>query len=67
MTPERFVRGVAGGIITLSAALAAFHNPLWLLLTAFVGVSLFQSAFTDACPGLFIARKLFGKDGAAPE
>lgn len=46
---EAIVRAIAGTMILLSAALAAFVSPWWLLLTAFVGANLLQSAFTGWC------------------
>jgi hypothetical protein len=33
-------------------------NPAWFLFTAFVGLNLFQSAFTNWCPMMTILRKL---------
>jgi hypothetical protein len=39
-------------------------SPYWYLFTAFVGVNLFQSAFTDWCPMMTILRKLGAKDVA---
>lgn len=50
MSIERILRGIAGFFVMLSAALAAAHSPYWLLFTGFVGINLFQSAFTDWCP-----------------
>ena len=46
---EARVRAVAGILVLLSAGLAAFVSPWWLLLTAFVGANLVQSAFTNWC------------------
>jgi hypothetical protein len=47
---ERIVRAVAGTIVLVSIALAYFININWLWLGVFVGVNLFQSAFTKFCP-----------------
>ncbi|MBI1781257.1 MAG: DUF2892 domain-containing protein [Sphingobacteriales bacterium] len=47
---ERIVRAVAGTIVLTSIVLAYLVNIKWLLLTAFVGVNLFQSSFTRFCP-----------------
>jgi hypothetical protein len=33
-------------------------NPNWLFLTAFVGLNLLQSAFTNWCPLLVLLKKL---------
>ncbi len=51
---ERTLRGIAGLFILLSLILAHFFSPLWLWFTAFVGANLFQSAFTNWCPMVWI-------------
>ncbi len=57
MTIDRCLRGIAGSFILVSVALAHNHSPYWLLFTAFVGVNLLQSCFTDWCPMMwFLAR-----------
>ncbi|MFZ9855388.1 MAG: YgaP family membrane protein [Limisphaerales bacterium] len=58
MTTENAIRILAGTMILTSLALAHFVSPMWLLLTAFVGVNLIQSAFTGFCPAETILRKL---------
>ena len=58
MTVERSLRGIAGSFILLSVLLARYHSPYWLLFTAFVGLNLFQSAFTDWCPMMTILKKM---------
>lgn len=65
MTIERAVLAFAGAVILLSLALAHFVSPGWLWLTAFVGLNLFQSAFTGFCPLAIILRKLGLKPGCA--
>ncbi len=62
MTVNRLLRMIAGFFIVLSVALAHLHSPYWLFFTAFVGINLFQSAFTDWCPMMTILRKLGVKD-----
>lgn len=47
---ERIVRAVAGAMVLTSIALAYTVNINWLWLGVFVGVNLFQSAFTRFCP-----------------
>ena len=61
MTVEKALRGIAGSFILLSVLLARYHSPYWLLFTAFVGLNLFQSAFTDWCPMMTILKKLGAK------
>ena len=65
MKIESFIRALAGTVILLSLALAHWFNPWWLLLTAFVGFNLLQSAFTGFCPPSLVLRKLgwLGEDG----
>jgi len=58
MTIERGLRLMAGIVVTLSAVLAYFHSPMWLILTAFVGLNLIQSAFTNWCPAVWMLSKL---------
>ncbi len=55
---ERIVRIVAGTFIIASLLLAHFHSPYWLWFTAFVGLNLFQSGFTQFCPMFNILGKL---------
>lgn len=65
MPIERIVFAVAGFMVLLSLALAHYHNPNWLWLTAFVGANLFQSAFTGFCPLAIILKTLGKKPGPA--
>lgn len=65
MSIDRIVLAVAGLFILLSVALAVYHNINWLWLTAFVGLNLFQSAFTGFCPLATILKKMGKQPGAA--
>ena len=58
MTLERWLRLIAGSVVLVSLALAWLVTPWFLLLTAFVGLNLFQSAFTNWCPMMTFLRKL---------
>jgi len=58
MTVERFLRLIAGAFVMLTVALGYWVNPNWFWFTAFVGLNLFQSAFTNWCPMMTILRKL---------
>ena len=62
MTVDRFIRMIAGVFILASVALAHWVNRNWLFFTAFVGLNLLQSAFTNWCPMMGILRK-FGVKG----
>lgn len=57
MSVERALRLMAGVMVLLSVGLAEFHHHYWLLLTAFVGLNLLQSAFTNWCPAVWILEK----------
>lgn len=58
MSVERYLRLIAGSFVMLSLALGYWVNPAWYLLTVFVGLNLFQSAFTNWCPMMTFLRKL---------
>ena len=62
MTVNRYLRLIAGVFIVLSVLLAHFFSPYWLYFTAFIGLNLAQSAFTDWCPMMTILRQLGVKD-----
>ena len=66
MTVDRAVRLMAGLMILLSLALSHFFSLNWLWLTAFVGLNLMQSAFTNWCPAMSIFRAMKMKDAACP-
>ena len=57
MTLERALRLIAGALVALSVLLGTFVNANFLWFTLFVGVNLFQSAFTNYCPMMAILRK----------
>jgi hypothetical protein len=58
MTVNEGLRAIAGLFVVLSVALGFWVNPWFFAFTAFVGLNLFQSAFTDWCPGMTILRRL---------
>ena len=58
MNVERYLRLVAGFFVMLSVALGYWVNPDWFLFTAFVGLNLFQSAFTNWCPMMTFLKKM---------
>lgn len=51
------IRRFAGVFVLASLALAHFHGPHWLWFTAFVGLNLLQSSFTNFCPLEMILKK----------
>ena len=58
MTIERALRMIAGAFVVLSVALGHYVSPYLSLFTAFVGLNLFQSAFTNWCPAQWMLAKL---------
>jgi len=58
MTIDRYLRMIAGAFILLSVGLGYFVNRNWYFFTAFVGLNLLQSAFTNWCPMMSILRLL---------
>lgn len=57
MTIERALRGIAGAFVMATVLLAVVHSLYWLAFTGFVGLNLFQSAFTNWCPMMAILRR----------
>jgi hypothetical protein len=49
---------IAGFFVMLSLALGHWVHPGWYWFTAFVGLNLFQSAFTNRCPMMCFLSKL---------
>ena len=66
MTIDRLLRIIAGFFVMASLALAHWVSPNWLFFTAFVGLNLFQSGFTNWCPMVAILKKLGVSESAAP-
>ena len=67
MTIDRAVLAFAGTVILLSVALVYWVSAWWLLLTAFVGLNMLQSAFTGFCPAAKVFKKMGVSPGAAYE
>jgi hypothetical protein len=65
MTLDRAVLVFAGFVVLTGVALGYFVSPWWLLLSAFAGLNMIQSAFTGFCPAAMVFRKLGLKSGAA--
>lgn len=70
MTIERYVRIFAGSVVLLSLALGIEGSPIfvsrWFLaLTAFAGLNLFQSGFTNFCLPEILLRKLGVPEGGS--
>jgi hypothetical protein len=65
MTIERALRALAGFFVVLSVALGYWVHPGFFLFTAFVGLNLLQSAFTNTCPAMALFRRM-GLRACAP-
>ena len=63
---ERILRLIAGFFILLSVALGWLVSPWFYLFTAFVGLNLLQSAFTNWCPAIAILRRFGVRECALP-
>lgn len=61
MRLERLLRLIAGFFVLASLGLGHYHSPYWFLFTAFVGLNLLQSGFTNWCP-----MKTFLRWGGVP-
>ena len=57
MTVDRVLRIIAGLFVVLSVALGYYVHPGFFLFTAFVGLNLFQSGFSNWCPMMTILRR----------
>jgi hypothetical protein len=57
MDVERWIRLIGGGFVAISVLLGIYVNTNFLWFTLFVGLNLFQSAFTGWCPMMAILRK----------
>ena len=66
MTVERALRLIAGAFVALSVLLGIYVNAHFLWFTLFVGVTLFQSAFTNWCPMKVVLRKGGVPDATGP-
>ncbi|MFZ1099329.1 MAG: DUF2892 domain-containing protein [Steroidobacteraceae bacterium] len=65
MSIDQMVLAFAGLMILLSLTLSYLFTPYWLLLAAFVGINMFQAAFTGFCPLAMAPKKLGVKRGGA--
>jgi len=65
MSIDRVVIAFAGAMVLLGLGLGLWVTPYGFLLTAFVGLNLFQSAFTGFCPFAVFLKKLGLAPGAA--
>jgi len=65
MSIDRVVLAFAGFVILASLGLSQLYSVNWLFLTAFVGLNMFQAAFTGFCPLAIMLKKVGVKPGCA--
>ncbi len=65
MALDRVIFAFAGAMILLSLLLGLTVHIYWLGLAAFVGLNMFQAAFSGFCPLAIMLKKLGVKPGAA--
>lgn len=63
MTTERGLRLIAGILIVATVALGTLVNHWWLAFTVFIGLNLFQSAFTNWCPMIWLLERIGTQSG----
>ena len=66
MTIERTLRLMAGIFVLISLALGYWVSHYWFLFTAFVGLNLLQSGFTNWCPAMALLRWLGMPEAGVP-
>lgn len=67
MKMEYRVRILAGTFVLTSLVLSQLVSPWWLLLAAFVGFNLIQSAITGFCPAEMILSRIFKNPAAGSQ
>ena len=62
MPLNRAILAFAGIMVLLSVVLTVYVSPLWMWFTVFIGLNLFQSAFTGICPAARVLKMLGFKE-----
>lgn len=65
MNVERMLRLIAGAFVFLSVVLGFTVSNYFFYFTAFVGLNLFQSAFSNWCPMMSILKAIGFKDASS--
>ena len=63
MNINRYLRTLAGLFVLLSLGLGYWYSPWFFLFTAFVGINLVQSGFSNWCPMMTFLRLLGVREG----
>lgn len=58
MNIDRFILAFAGFVVMASVVLGVWVHEYWFFLTAFVGLNMFQAAFTGFCPLAILLKNL---------
>jgi hypothetical protein len=58
MHVERMLRLIAGAFVVASVVLGYYVHPGFFVFTAFVGLNLFQSAFSNWCPMMTFLKRM---------
>ena len=58
MTIETALRFIAGFAIIISVLLVQYVSPWFMIFTAFVGLNLLQTGFTNWCPAMWVLQKM---------
>ncbi len=66
MTVESMLRLIAGFFVATSVLLGMYVHPYFLWFTVFVGLNLFQSAFSGWCPMMSLLRRAGVPDCGQP-
>jgi len=67
MSLEHKIRVLAGTLVLAAVALTLLVSEYWLILAAFVGLNLIQSAFTKWCLAESIMKKIFHEPASKSE
>lgn len=62
MKLQAALRLIAGVMVLISLALTYWVHPNWIFFTAFIGLNLIQSAFSNWCPMITLLKKLGFED-----
>jgi len=65
MNIDRTVFAFAGIMVLVGLLLGLYVHVYWFALTAFVGLNMFQAAFTGFCPLAIMLKKFGLKPGEA--
>lgn len=65
MSVDRAVLAFAGVMVIVSLLLTHYVHPNFVWFTVFIGLNLFQSAFTGFCPAAKIFSAMGAKSGVA--